>query len=264
MHNKLSKIVYSLFILSFLVAILSGVGWNKLVNNAEPTPFSKVLSASPEPDQNTIEISFNNNNFKIAWFLVEDSSKIKLISNLSDPLSAKKARDSLGCKFLASAGFYSKDSNHLGIFISEGKQISPRIKSELFDSFFTINYFDTPRISRTLPKDPLRIALQSGPMLIENADRLSLSIKNDKPSRRIVAAVTGENKAIFIAIYAKESAFSGPMLVDLPRIVDLISKDIDLGIADAINLDGGSASAFYSGNTSLSEISPVGGFFCSE
>lgn len=264
MHNKLSKIVYSFFTLAFLVAIISGVGWYKFVGNAEPTPFSKVLSASPEPDQNTLEVSFNNKNFKVAWFLVEDSSKIKLISNLTNSISAKEARETLKCKFLASAGFYTKDSNHLGIFISEGEQISPRIKSELFDSFFTINYFDTPRISRALPKDPLRVALQSGPMLIENADRLSLSIKNDKPSRRIVAAVTGENKAVFIAIYVKESVFSGPMLADLPRIVDLISKDVNLGIADAINLDGGSASAFFNGNTSLSEISPVGGFFCSE
>lgn len=105
MHNKSLKIVYSLFGLVFLVAMISVVSRYKLGGNADPTPLSKVLSASPELDQNTIEVSLNNKNFKVAWFLAEDPSKIKLISNLAASVSAKEARESLRCKFLASAGF---------------------------------------------------------------------------------------------------------------------------------------------------------------
>jgi len=78
----------------------------------------------------------------------------------------------------------------------------------------------------------------------------------------VISAVTGDNKLIFMVIYDPKSVFLGPELVDLPQIVSLVSAENDLNIADAINLDGGSASAFKSRDFSLSEISPVGSFFC--
>ncbi|RJR30058.1 hypothetical protein C4564_01180, partial [Candidatus Microgenomates bacterium] len=105
-------------------------------------------------------------------------------------------------------------------------------------------------------------ALQTGPVLVENGSAVELSLARDKQARRIVAAITGSNELVFVAIYSPGSSFDGPYLEDLPLIVNHISEELNLNIADAINLDGGTASAFYSENTHISELSPIGSFFC--
>lgn len=89
-----------------------------------------------------------------------------------------------------------------------------------------------------------------------------MSVKNDKQARRVVAGVTGENKLIFLVFYDNNQYYSGPYLNDLPDLVDKTGKSLDLNIADAINLDGGSASAFISDDIKLTELTPVGSFFC--
>jgi hypothetical protein len=78
----------------------------------------------------------------------------------------------------------------------------------------------------------------------------------------MIAMVTGDNKVIFMSIYNESSKFMGPYLADLPQILEIAQDKIGFLIADAINLDGGSASAFYFRDFQLSEASPIGGFFC--
>src|SRR5258708_5696859 len=111
-------------------------------------------------------------------------------------------------------------------------------------------------------RDPLKLALQSGPILKENNEFKNLSIIDDHPARRIVMGVTGENKAVLMVIYKDGSSFDGPLLGNLPTVLKTFEEKSGTTLADAINLDGGGASAFYSGDTILTEASPVGSFFC--
>ena len=126
----------------------------------------------------------------------------------------------------------------------------------------SVNELGTPRITREVPEDPLVNAVQTGPVVFENGAVTKLSFVRDSASRRVIAAVSGENELIFMVFYTQDSAFSGPLLAELPEGVAKLNVEENLGIADAINLDGGSASAFAIPGFSLTEASPVGSFFC--
>ena len=65
-----------------------------------------------------------------------------------------------------------------------------------------------------------------------------------------------------MALYFPDQEYSGPLLARVPYILEKIAKKEQITIPDAINLDGGSASAFLSPDTHLTELNPVGGYFC--
>lgn len=78
----------------------------------------------------------------------------------------------------------------------------------------------------------------------------------------MAAAVTLSQQIVFMTIYTADAVFGGPLLGDLPAFVDAIAKRESLPFVSAINLDGGSASAYSSKNVSLDELTPVGSIFC--
>ena len=56
----------------------------------------------------------------------------------------------------------------------------------------------------------------------------------------------------------------GQIFHNLPGIIAKLNVKEEMGLADVINLDGGSASALVTPEFSLSEASPVGSFFCAK
>ena len=202
------------------------------------------------------------NNYKFDYYKVNDISALSLIPNFDEKLTSEQLIEKLECKFLTNAGFYSRENKPLGLFTYNYKTRSSEIKSSLFNSFLSINDFDTPRITRVSPLDRLRIALQSGPLLKENAKFLIVKSSNDKKARRILAGVSGENELYFFAIYNKDQLYDGPLLSELPTLVGMIEDKLGVEFADVINLDGGSASLFYSPKLYLKELTFSGGFFC--
>jgi hypothetical protein len=84
---------------------------------------------------------------------------------------------------------------------------------------------------------------------------LRLKINRDEPRRRIVAALSEPNRLIFIAI-------TSALLAETPGVVQAIGQQIQQPLRAAINLDGGSASAFITAAAELPEYSYIGSFFC--
>jgi len=78
----------------------------------------------------------------------------------------------------------------------------------------------------------------------------------------VVVAVSGENKPFFFVFYDETNFLDGPTLEELPDLINKINQDYSLGIADALNLDGGTASLFFSGRINLNEAAKVGSVFC--
>jgi len=155
----------------------------------------------------------------------------------------------------------TKNFRPLGLLVIDHKQISLWRESDLFNGLFSVNDFDTPRITREVPADPLRIAIQSGPLLYENGAKVLIKSSRDF-SRRVVVAVTGENKPVFFVFYDETNFLEGPTLEELPDLIDRINQNYSLGIADALNLDGGTASLFFSNRINLNEVAKVGSVFC--
>ncbi|MCX6724478.1 MAG: hypothetical protein NTV20_00040, partial [Candidatus Shapirobacteria bacterium] len=55
---------------------------------------------------------------------------------------------------------------------------------------------------------------------------------------------------------------SGPLLADLPQIVGEIGETLGEDFKTALNLDGGTASAFLSQKKTIKEYTLIGSFFC--
>lgn len=227
----------------------------------------KILGSFSETQEESIhkndfEIPFKDETFKVHWFEV-NPEKLILIPNFEKPLTAREASIEYSCSKLANGGFYSKENSPIGLFMNDEGILSPFQKNNLFNGVVSVNALETPRITRIQPKDVLRIGLQTGPILKENAQFLTLSSSEDI-ARRTIAFTTGENKLYFAIIYDPKSSFIGPTLSDLPLVLEKFEEESGIVIADAVNLDGGSTSSFIDGDFSMSEISFSGSFFCEQ
>jgi uncharacterized protein YigE (DUF2233 family) len=214
---------------------------------------------NPEPNQEGKTTSVGKQ--RLDWLLVRDLSKVSLFSNLDRREPSNTLQGSFDCPSIVSAGFYSKENTHIGLFMTNGEVLSNASKNALFNGFFTMSNDNVPSITNISPSDA-RFSVQTGPILIRNSTPLGLSIRNDEPARRLVAATTREGNIVFIVVYDERSVFSGPRLGDLPEIVFDMSNNTELDITDAINLDGGSASVFVNQRLNLRELTKIGGFFC--
>lgn len=232
-----------------------------ILKNKSTTPQksgAQNLAPSPLPTSNSINI----NSLKISWYEINNVDNLKLIPNFSEKLSSKEVIEKNNCKFLSNGPFYSKDDKPLGLFIANNQTIATWRENPLFDGILSINDMATPRITRNIPQDNLVNAIQTGPIIKENNQFQTLKIQEDKESRRIVAAITGENKLFFLTVYNPNSEYSGPFLANLPTVLKDFEEKSKIVFADIINLDGGSASTFNTESFNLSEINHSGAFFC--
>lgn len=195
--------------------------------------------------------------FAYSVIKVPNVKQLTLIPNYTASDSSKNIIANNHCLAAVNGGFYGEDSRPIGLLTIGGQTLNRRKTSDLFDGF--INLGDNFSIS-TEPLEAKTI-LQSGPILMQNGNIQNLAIKSDKSSRRLLAAVSSD-QIYFISVFNARAEVLGPYLADLPQIVADISQKENLGIENAINLDGGRASIFYSPSLKLSESDPVGSVFC--
>jgi uncharacterized protein YigE (DUF2233 family) len=161
-----------------------------------------------------------------------------------------------------SAGFYGKDDQHLGLFIEEGKELRRKMNSSLFNGIVWKNEEGTIGITPDVPENNVQFGLQTGPILIKEQGGQPLNLTDDEFARRIALGITQDGKFIWYGITGENNIFSGPLLKDLPNIIQEINTKEHLFVSDVINLDGGNHSTMNSDTIQLSELSPIGGMFC--
>lgn len=196
-----------------------------------------------------------------SWTKVSDLSKISLYPNYTEQLRTDELIKKYNCSSLINGGFYSKLDKPLGLFVTNGNTLSSAINSSLFNGFFIIDNNQT-RITYNKPGGTPTIALQTGPVLFFDGEPVDLRLIRDTQSRRSVAVVTKDRQVIFMSIYNKGSVFTGPKLDDLPLFLNKIEAETGYEFQSAINLDGGSASAFITKDANLEELVHIGSFFC--
>lgn len=253
------------FIILLFLAVGLGLLWWSKKENAEffRSPGSVLQPKQTFPkDNNTIEFEYGGINLVASWFTVSDIEKIALYSNLEREKTAKSLVSDNGCKNLVNAGFYTKEKRPIGFFVSGGKLTGSATNNQLFNGFFTADFNNEVRLSTDVPQEDLRWGLQSGPILIENGYPKTLKIKNDAQERRVIAGITEIGEIAFFVIYGKESLIQGPYLADLPGILVELEEKTGIKLQSAINLDGGTASAFYSDDLALPELTFIGSYFC--
>ena len=224
------------------------------------TPTATFTPTPTPPDPQTASFKWEGKNYEVSWFKVSKPESLRLIANFQSKLSSSELIEKFACQKGINAGFYDQEDKPLGIFINDQTNRRNKLDSDLFNGIFYLTN-ENFVISEDLPEENIRIALQSGPLLISDSKVLPLKIKEDELARRMVVAIN-EEEIIFLSVYNAVSNLQGPYLADLPKIIEKFSQQSKIKINDALNLDGGSASAFYNERTSLTEITSVGGFFC--
>ncbi len=263
MTKKNTSIALLLFLFLLIIGGILKISFNNpesgAINSNSPTPTSIPASIPPA---NSVDLEFNDNQYSVSWLKVDSADRLFLYPNFADKLSSSEAVSNNNCISLVSAGFYTKEATPIGLFITEGRQLKSKVENTLFNGIFSILYSGESAISGNVSDENTRVALQSGPILMRDGNVDNLSLVNDESARRVVLGITEENDVIFFIFYKKGSVFIGPSLTNLPELVKLASEKAGVQVVDAINLDGGGASAFYTGGIKLSEISPIGSFFC--
>lgn len=251
----LFSVVLIVLIFVYIFANITKKDTFQVINPPSPTP--KIVSSEG------VSVSYKNVDYKASWTKVSNPKSISLIPNFNEKLDSSDVYQNLGCNTLTSAGFYSKEEKPLGLFIYDGVTLGREVESALLNSFFVITKNGMASIDKALPAESdLKIALQSGPLLINNGLSERLSIIDDEEARRLAVAITDTNEVIFMVFYKEESVFQGPLLQDMPDIINVFQNKTGVIIKSATNLDGGTASSFQSKTLQLSELAHSGSFFC--
>jgi uncharacterized protein YigE (DUF2233 family) len=242
------KYILGIIILCILVYVL---------RPATPPPINPIVP-SPTPTEAPKGVSLDNQLFTYA-IIQTKAQQIQLLPNFIKRDTSQTIIESNVCQSAINGGFYDTDNQPLGFFRSQNETLRAASKNSLLNGFFSIDQNNIVSIGSDVPSDTARIALQTGPIV---SNGTLLKINNDEHARRMVVATDENGNIFFITVYGSESVFGGPLLGDLPEFIQQISSQESLHITSAINLDGGSASFFYSPETKLSELTPVGSIFC--
>jgi Phosphodiester glycosidase len=136
-------------------------------------------------------------------------------------------------------GYFDPGDAPLGLLVSDGRVISPFRKAKLLTGVLTASAtrVDVVRASRFTMNDKIKSARQCGPLLVERAAPVA-GLNDTRPARRTFAAVDGTGHAAL-------GVCSAVSLAQLGRILALTNAAGKMKILRALNLDGGSSSAFW-------------------
>lgn len=263
------KLTAATFLVLLLLGTFGGILAYRGLFYGSKAPSSGSLlnlwpSPRPSPDMKGqgIELEIKGDTLRVVVMRIRRPDSVSLHLNLGKKLSSARAKKENECRSLVSGGFYSKEERPIGLFIAGGEVLGKYEQNQLFNGVLSIDKNGEVFITQGPLTAETKFSLQAGPILIKSGIPQTFKLKSDKPARRIVAAQEVSGDLVFIAIFNKESPFQGPNLADLPQALMQIQAKTGILFKDAINLDGGTASAFYSDELVLEELNRVGSYFC--
>jgi uncharacterized protein YigE (DUF2233 family) len=136
-------------------------------------------------------------------------------------------------------GYFDPADAPVGLLISDGRLLSPLRKAKLLTGilFANANRVDVVRASQFSMKEKPRTAVQCGPLLIDHAEPVA-GLNDSRSARRTFAAVDGKGRTIL-------GISSSVSLAQLSQILRLTNLADRFKVARALNLDGGSSTAFW-------------------
>jgi uncharacterized protein YigE (DUF2233 family) len=154
----------------------------------------------------------------------------------SDLAQAMRQR---GCLAGVNGGYFDPDYAPIGLLISDGKMIAPLRRAKLITGVLAasrrkVQILRTREFSQ---HQEFTAAVQSGPFLVD-LGRTVRGLETTRTARRTFAAVGNVNRAAL-------GFCSGVSLSELAKILATTRLAEDFRIERALNLDGGSSSAFW-------------------
>jgi uncharacterized protein YigE (DUF2233 family) len=136
-------------------------------------------------------------------------------------------------------GYFDPQNAPVGLLVSEGKLIAPFRKARLLSGVLvaTKGRVELLRSTGYAPRKTATAALQCGPFLVDGGTAVP-GLNNTRPARRTFVLTTGSDRAAL-------GYCSAVTLAQLGEILATARLTPDLKVQRALNLDGGSSSAFW-------------------
>lgn len=259
------KIIYLLLLCIAILYFFNRRTEKPIVIESVRTTSTPTPSPSPtiklQSNLKTIEIPYEK---QILRVLIKPlSTTPSLLPNFSTKLSSSELVNKHACDVALNGGFYTKEDKPLGLFTVESKVYGEEVSSTLVTGFLSAGKEKHISINKTLPEDTSTFALQTGP-LFTLPRNTPMSMVDDEFSRRSVIGEDEEGNFYAISMHDRDNLFSGPKLADVPVLLSIKKIRDEVSFSKALNLDGGSASFFYSKEDGihLSELITVGSVLC--
>ena len=186
------------------------------------------------------------------------SATVRVLDNPTgnDDLAAAMRRER--CLAGVNGGYFDPEHKPVGLVISDGKLIAPLRKARLLSGVMLVSSgrLQLLRVAEYSSKRKATAALQCGPFLVDRGQPVP-GLNDTRPARRTFIITGGADRAAL-------GFCSGVTLAELGKILATPEVVPDLKVLRALNLDGGSSSAFWfageRGPFSISERKTVRNF----
>lgn len=223
------------FVLVLLLAGSARADWTVINSQTDRAPVAGVehrrivLTESETGERATLDL---------ALFSTK-SATLRVIDNPrgEDDLAAVMRREN--CLAGVNGGYFDSDDKPVGLLISDGKVVAPLRKERLLSGVMVVSdgRVQLLRVAEYFAKRKATAALQCGPFLVDRG-RPVPSLNNTRPARRTFIATGGFDRAAI-------GLCSDVTLAELAKILAAPGIAPDLKVQRALNLDGGSSSAFW-------------------
>ncbi len=186
------------------------------------------------------------------------SATLRVIDNPSgaDDLAAAMNREK--CLAGVNGGYFDPENKPVGLLISDGKGVAPLRKARLLSGVLLVSNgrIQLLRVAEYSTKPKASAALQCGPFLVDRSQPVP-GLNDTRPARRSFIVIGAPDRVALGFCSAVTLAQLGKILAT-PGIIP------GFKVQRALNLDGGSSSAFWfageRGPFSISELKTVRNF----
>jgi len=202
--------------------------------------------------------SANKNGVADLTIFSMESCSLRIIDNpsgenLSDTMEREK------CGAAVNGGYFSPEFEPIGLLISNGKIVAPLQRARLITGVLSASARGVQilRVREFSHREKVNSAIQCGPFLVDHYQRVH-GLDDSQSARRTFAATMASDRAL-LGVCFEVSLSELAAILATTRLVD------DMKVQRALNLDGGSSSAFWfkreNGSAfSISEHKPVRDF----
>jgi len=264
---KKTIFLLSLISLIFLISLSAYSFARQTVRKlASPIPSAPVIPTEILPTKVPVnEFKFDNKTYQFYFHKMMSGETLELIPNFENATFSAQIVKNNNCSFGINGGFYTKSGEPLGLFQIGTKKIGSQIQNATFNGFLSfasgLSISSAPFYPSSTPYPASFFTLQSGPLIFLKNTVQPNFLEEDYSRRSLIAKTMTQDFYLF-SIFEKDNVFNGPRLKDL-RDIFLLKEFTQIASFELVlNLDGGSASAFYDKNVQIEEFKPIGSFLC--
>jgi uncharacterized protein YigE (DUF2233 family) len=226
---------FSAAIVALLVSSTAHAQWTQISAQSEPSPLRGlehryvVAEYSATGDRASLELAIFSTK----------SCRLRIVDQAKEPRLDLEEAMSRG-NFIAAVngGYFDPDYKPIGLLVADGTIIAPLQKARLLSGVLSASARKV-QISRvaefSLAQKP-EAAVECGPMIVDLGKSVR-GLESTRPARRTFAATGAGDKAVL-------GFCSDVTLADLSSILATVLAP-DFKVQRALNLDGGSSSAFW-------------------